>query len=92
MDVVTIVLVIAGFVGIALAGARFGAGSTMSFAGLFARSGQRTWPQGIQESDAPRFALERLGGPEDAAPVRTAARDASSPIESVAPEGPRWRG
>jgi hypothetical protein len=91
MDVVTITLVIAGFAGIALAGARFGAGSTTSFVGLFARSGQRTWPQGVQEPDAPRFALDRLAGTEDAAPVRTGARDASS-LETVAPAGPRWRG
>jgi len=95
MDAVTITLVIAGFAGIALAGARFGAGSTTSFVGLFARSGQRTWPQGIQEPDAPHFALDRPGGPgdgDDAASVRPAARDDSSPVESVAPAGPRWRG
>jgi hypothetical protein len=92
MDAVTIALVIAGFAGIALAGARFGAGSTTSFVGLFARSGQRTWPQGIQEPDAPRFVLERLGGPEDAAPVRNATGGARSPLETVARAGPHWRG
>ena len=28
--------------------------------GLFPHSGKRDWPQGVQETDVPRFAVEHL--------------------------------
>jgi hypothetical protein len=31
-----------------------------SLTGLFPQSGRRDWPQGVQEMDVPRFAVEHL--------------------------------
>ena len=55
---VELVSVIVGFGLIALAGARLGAGSHVSLIGLFARAAIDEWPQGVQEGDVPRFAVE----------------------------------
>lgn len=93
MDPLTIALVIIGFAGIALAGARFGAGSTMSITGgLFPRSGQPGWPKGMQEADAPHFAVDRLGATssDQAAEVSGAQEDAAM-LEPVDGAEPRWR-
>jgi hypothetical protein len=90
MDPLTVVLVILGFGGIAVAGARFGAGSTMSITGgLFPRSGQPSWPHGVQEDDAPHFAIERPGVPAG----DEAARDdaIATMLEPVPGNEPHWR-
>ena len=55
VDLVSVVL---GFGLIAVAGAWFGAGSDGALAGLFARPVLDAWPQGVQEGDVPRFAVE----------------------------------
>lgn len=51
------VTALAGFGLIIVAGARLGAGSHLSLAGLVPAHGQSDWPQGVQEPDAPRFAV-----------------------------------
>jgi hypothetical protein len=47
-----------GFGLVIVAGARFGAGSTLALRGLFPAQGRSDWPQGIQEGDVPRFVLD----------------------------------
>jgi hypothetical protein len=42
---------------IVFAASRLTSGAYVAFEGLFARPGQRDWPQGVQEGDAPRFSL-----------------------------------
>lgn len=56
-DGLTVITLVVGFGLVAVAGARLGAGSHSSLAGLFARSASRDWPIGVQEGDAPRFIL-----------------------------------
>jgi hypothetical protein len=93
MDPLTVALVIIGFAGIALAGARFGAGSTMSITGgLFPRSGQPGWPKGMQEGDAPHFAIDRLGGTSsDQTAAETGAQRDPAMLEPVSGAEPHWR-
>jgi hypothetical protein len=55
---VELVSVIVGFGLITLAGVRLGAGSHLSFTGLFASQSGSDWPRGVQEGDVPRFAVE----------------------------------
>jgi hypothetical protein len=62
-DGLTVISVIAGFALIAVAGARLGAGSTASLAGLFPVQGVRDWPTGVQEADAPHFNLDGAPSP-----------------------------
>jgi hypothetical protein len=59
-DGVVAITVIAGIGFILFAGAHLGRGSTQAFTGLFAPQGVRDWPMGIQEADAPRFAVAHL--------------------------------
>ena len=54
------IAVIIGFAFIAYAGSHLGAGSVQAFAGLFAARDARDWPHGVQEGDAPRFAVWHL--------------------------------
>jgi hypothetical protein len=58
----------AAVIGIITARGRSGGG--VAFAGLFPAQGRRDWPHGVQESDAPRFALEH------AAALRPSAAEA----------------
>jgi hypothetical protein len=98
MDALRIVLVLLGFGAIALAGARLGAGSTEAIIGLFSRADRLGWPRGVQEPDAPRFALDRLGpGRADAGIGEGRAEDDVPPlpaaaIEAVPATPPHWRG
>jgi hypothetical protein len=95
MDPFTIVLVAVGFGAIAVAGARFGA-STTSLAGLFVRQGAPSWPRGVQEDDAPHFALERLASdPPGRADATAGLEDRTghaTPIGAVRSAAPHWRG
>ena len=59
-DGVVYLTVVAGFGFILVAGSWLGAGSPQALAGLFASRSQRDWPTGIQEGDAPRFAVRHL--------------------------------
>jgi hypothetical protein len=61
-DGVVPLTLIVGFAFIVIAGSRLGAGSHQALAGLFASAGRRDWPTGIQEPDAPRFAVRHLDG------------------------------
>jgi hypothetical protein len=59
-DGVVAITAIAGIGFILVAGAHLGSGSTQAFTGLFAQQGVRDWPMGVQEADAPRFAVAHL--------------------------------
>ena len=73
IDTVTIVWLIAGFGFLFLVGALLGAGTDNPVAGLFPQSGTRDWPQGVQETDVPHFAVEHLDT------LRPDARPAEAP-------------
>ena len=60
LDITTILWLIAGFVFLFVVGALLGAGTDASLTGLFPQNGERDWPQGVQETDVPRFAVEHL--------------------------------
>ena len=60
IDISTILWLIAGFAFLLVAGALLGAGTDSSLDGMFPRSNERDWPQGVQETDVPRFAVEHL--------------------------------
>jgi hypothetical protein len=57
---VDVIAAVVGFGLVAVAGARLGAGSHLALAGLFPPQGRSDWPRGVQEADAPRFALEHI--------------------------------
>ena len=59
-DIGTILWLLAGFGFLLVAGALFGAGTDSILTGLFPQNGRRDWPQGVQETDVPRFAVEHL--------------------------------
>ena len=60
IDISTVLWLIGGFAFLLVAGALLGAGTENSLTGLFAQNGRRDWPQGVQETDVPRFAVEHL--------------------------------
>lgn len=61
-DGVTYLGLVVGFGFILVAGIRLGEGSRDLLAGLFPAHGARDWPTGVQEGDAPRFAVGHLDG------------------------------
>jgi hypothetical protein len=69
-DGVTYLALAIGFAFILVAGARLGAGSHHALAGLFPARGVRDWPTGVQEGDAPRFAVFHLDALRPDTPVR----------------------
>ena len=75
-DGVVYLTLVIGFGFILVAGSRLGAGTPGALAGLFAAHGQRDWPTGIQEGDAPRFAVGHLDNlrPELPVVIETSAR------------------
>jgi hypothetical protein len=77
--VITVTLVV-GFAFIVIAGSRLGAGSHHALAGLFPARGSRDWPTGIQEADAPRFAVRHLDAlrPGQPAVIATSGADDAS--------------
>jgi hypothetical protein len=89
-DAVVVLSLFAGFTAVIVAGARLGAGSLGSLAGLFAPQGGRDWPTGVQEADAPRFVFAAapppipIAGSEHAHRLRAefpaVDRDASTPV------------
>ena len=60
-------VVVFGFV--LVAAARLGTGPQRIFEGLFAPPAGRDWPPGVQEGDAPRFAVAHLDGLRPGVPV-----------------------
>lgn len=62
IDPSTIFWLIAGVAFLFISAAMLRSGSAEGLDGLFARSDQRDWPRGVQESDVPRFAIEHLDG------------------------------
>jgi hypothetical protein len=64
-----------GFGLVTLAGAWLCEGSALDFSGLFPAQGRSDWPTGVQEGDAPRFAVEHVDAlrpihPADGASIR----------------------
>jgi hypothetical protein len=60
IDISTILWLVGGFAFLVFAGALIGAGTDASIGGMFPQSSERNWPQGVQEMDVPRFAVEHL--------------------------------
>ena len=58
LDITTILWLIAGIVFVFVVGALLRAAPDAPLTGLFPHSGKRDWPQGVQEMDVPRFAVE----------------------------------
>ena len=69
-DPATLLAVLLGFGLLLVAASRLGAGTTFSLQGLFARPAGRDWPRGVQETDAPRFAVSHLDSLRPGTPVR----------------------
>jgi hypothetical protein len=90
---VALVTVALGFGLIIVAGSWLGAGSHLPLAGLFPLQGRDDWPHGVQEGDAPHFAVEhadalRPGSPGAADerprnPASVAQDDAADPPPEV---------
>jgi hypothetical protein len=59
------------------AGPGRGGGPALLFSGMFAAPGRPDWPHGVQEEDAPRFAVDRAAAlrPGDEAGDPRAAED-----------------
>ena len=54
-DILTVLTVLAGFAFVIVVGAKLGAGSPESLAGLFVYQDMPDRPRGVQETDLPRF-------------------------------------
>ena len=82
-DLMTVVWLVAGLGFLLVAGARLGAGGQMALMGLFASHGVRDWPTGVQEADAPHFAVTHLDNlrPGHAAAFEWQTGDADEPGE-----------
>ena len=59
-DIGTILWLIAGFAFLFALRALLSAAPDAPLTGLFPHSGKRDWPQGVQETDVPRFAVDHL--------------------------------
>lgn len=59
-DLIAIVTVVIGFGLVAVGGAWLGVGAQPLFLGLFSQQGRPDWPHGVQEQDAPHFAVEHI--------------------------------
>jgi hypothetical protein len=82
-DGLTVIWLVLGFGFLMAAGARLGAGSHLSLAGLFPAHGVRDWPVGVQEPDAPRFDVAHLDG------LRPASRGETRSAVAVGIEEPQ---
>ena len=69
-----------GFGFVLVAGTWLGTDTHTIFGGLFPSHGARDWPTGVQEPDAPRFAVAHLDGlrPRADAPIVERPVDASN--------------
>jgi hypothetical protein len=83
-DGVVYITLVVGFGFVIVAGARLGAGSHSLLGGLFPASGVRDWPMGVQEADAPRFAVAHLDGlrPDHPVTVDVAPISADDPVDA----------
>lgn len=86
-DQLMIVWMMVGFGFLLVAGAWLGAGSHTALVGLFAARGVRDWLTGIQEADAPHFAVAHLDSlrPAEATPTETTPAEAT-PAEATPTE------
>ena len=84
IDITTIVSLIAGFAFVFVVAALLGAGPDAPLTGLFPHSGKRDWPQGVQEMDVPRFAVEHLDALRPSQRV-SSQRDLRHPHHSAHP-------
>ena len=65
-------VLIAAFGGLGLvivAVSRLNGGSPVDFSGLFPAQGRTDWPQGVQEGDAPHFAVDHVDALRSARPA-----------------------
>ena len=60
-----------------------------AFGGMFAAQGGRDWPTGVQESDAPRFAVSHLDALRPDAGVARSGDDEDEPTPEVIDLGER---
>jgi hypothetical protein len=60
IDLSTLLWLIAGVAFLFVTAAVVRTATNDGLDGLFAKSDQRDWPRGVQESDVPRFAIEHL--------------------------------
>lgn len=81
-DGATFLAFILGFGFVLVAGAKLGPATPTFLGGLFPPAAGRDWPTGIQEPDAPRFAVAHLDAlrPSGEAPPTAVAMD---PVSSV---------
>ncbi|HYH93253.1 MAG TPA: hypothetical protein VD763_08860 [Candidatus Saccharimonadales bacterium] len=80
----TTLLALVGVLAIASVAAWLGAGSLRSLDGIAGWAGGRDWPAGVQESDAPHFAVDHWLGHEAALEVDDlTAEDPALPCEFV---------
>ncbi|HLY14098.1 MAG TPA: hypothetical protein VKR24_07085 [Candidatus Limnocylindrales bacterium] len=63
----------AAVIGMITARGRSGDSGDVAFAGLFPAQGRSDWPHGVQEPDAPRFALEHAAALRPGTDDRVAA-------------------
>ena len=78
-DGVTILALILGFGFVLVAGAKVGPASPTFLAGLFPPHAGRDWPTGVQEPDAPRFAVAHLDALRPAAHEAPEANEVDPP-------------
>lgn len=87
-DQLMIVWMMVGFGFLLVAGAWLGAGSHTALVGLFAAQGVRDWPTGVQEADAPHFAVAHLDSlrPAEATPAEATPTETTQTISRRLPD------
>lgn len=84
-DGVTYLWLVLGIGFVLITGARLGAGGHTTLAGLFPPMAVRDWPHGVQEPDAPRFAVDHLdalrGGAILVPPGTARSAEPGDPVE-----------
>jgi len=71
----------AAVVGMLTARGRSGGAVDVAFGGLFPAQGRSDWPHGVQESDAPRFAVEHAASLRPGAGAALGALEAEDGLE-----------
>jgi hypothetical protein len=94
VDLLVLVVITVCFVlGARALGTRLGNGVNVTYGGLFQRAGGLGWPEGVQEADAPHFALDRWHGTgESEEPQLVSIDEPLDTLEELVPTAPHWRG
>ena len=87
-DVATAFWLIIGIGFVLMAANWLGSGlpTALTLAGLFPAQGVRDWPTGVQEADAPRFAVEHLDGLRPGAAYDGVAQQRFDDLDDPYPE------